>query len=203
MGANIYINFQRSLAEALDLQKAIEEQGGKAELLQCDISEVAKLNRDVDILVLNAAPSALALPLSLDYSSADRMQSYISTAFSYVFSPLSAFANSLNKNSGYCLIVSSGYLDSIEPEFPHYLCSKAAIEMLGVYAAKKYKSTKYLIVRPPKMLTDMSNSAAGNANAANPLEIAEKACEKLLESKEGYAQIFSVDSEKGEKLCLK
>ena len=196
MGANVYINYQKSTVEALELQKTIKEQGGNAELLQSDVSKIVEFDKDIDILVLNAAPSALAVTLSLDSSSIDRIQSYVSTAFSYVLNPLSTFANSLNKNGGYCLIVSSGYMDSILPEFPHYLCSKAVIEMLATYAAKKYNHTKYLIVRPPKMLTDMSNSAAGNVTAENPLEVAEKTCEQLLESKEGYVQIFSVNLEK-------
>ena len=191
MGANVYINFQKSLTEAMELQKIIKEQGGNAELLQSDVLKIAEFAQDIDILVLNAAPPTLALTLSLGPSYVDRIQSYVSTAFNYALSPLSTFASKLNEKGGYCLVVSSGYMDFVEPEFPHYLCSKAAIEMLAVCTAKKYKNTKYLIIRPPKMLTDMSNSAAGNANAKNPLEIAEKACMKLLESKEGCAHFYS------------
>lgn len=100
--------------------------------------------------MLNVATPAQAL--QLEPSTLDRMRAYVSTSFNYALSPLSAFADLLNKKGGYCLVVSSGYVDSVELDFPHYLCSKAAIEMLAVFAAKKYKKTKYLIVRPPKML---------------------------------------------------
>jgi NAD(P)-dependent dehydrogenase (short-subunit alcohol dehydrogenase family) len=195
MGATVYINFKNSYTEALELQEIIKEQGGKANLLQGDISEIIEFNNsDIDILVCNAAPPALALALTLDSSTVNRIQSYVSKAFSYVLSPLSIFANSLNKKNGYCLVVSSGYMDSIEPEFPHYLCSKAAVEMIGIYAAKKYKNTKYLIVRPPKMLTDMSNSVMGNEFSTDPLKIAERTCFKLSESIKGDIQFLSFDS---------
>jgi len=178
MGAHVIINFNNSMEEAQNLQRAIENQGGSAELWQCDVSKMQNENRSIDILALNAAPPTLALKLALHNSS--RIEQYLSKAFSYALIPLSIFADTINKNNGYCLIVSSEYLDSIEQDFPHYLCSKAAVEMLGVYASKQFNKTKYVTIRPPKMLTDMSNSVAGNINSVDPIIIAEQACLKLL-----------------------
>lgn len=40
MGAYVYINFHKSLAEALELKKTIKEQGGRVELLQSDVLEI-------------------------------------------------------------------------------------------------------------------------------------------------------------------
>jgi NAD(P)-dependent dehydrogenase (short-subunit alcohol dehydrogenase family) len=50
-------------------------------------------------------------------------------------------------------------------QWPHYVTAKFAIEGLAQWAAAHYQPAQTLIVRPPKLLTDQTNTTLGRQGA--------------------------------------
>jgi short-subunit dehydrogenase len=192
MSCHVIVNFQYSLDDAIDLQKKIEEDGGTIELWQGDISdydwlkakreELRKQGRDLDILVCNAFQPSKVLPFEL--ASMPRICSYINKNIEMTCVPLATFMPVINKVNGYAIIISSEYVVNPIKEFPQYVGAKSAIEGLIFSLAISYRNLHWFIVRPPKMLTDMSNSPFGNYDLADPILIAKNICEEIFNSKE-------------------
>ena len=188
MSCHVIINFQNSLEDALNLQEIIKNKGGTVELWQGDISDFEWINSKkeelitrgncLDILICNACQTPKILPFELNAIS--RINEYIHNNIDITSIPLSLFTPMLNKKNGYGIIISSEYVINSKKEFPHYIAVKAAIEALVSSIAIKYTKTNWFIVRPPKLLTDMSNSPLGNYDCSDPFLIAKNICEHIF-----------------------
>ncbi|GHU56099.1 hypothetical protein FACS189442_4380 [Spirochaetia bacterium] len=203
MSCKVIINFQYSLEDALNLKDEIIAGGGDVELWQGDISDLNWLNkkkeelmaswRFFDIIVCNACTALNHLTFELDTIS--RINAYVFKNFEMASNPLSLFAPMFNKQNGYGLIISSDYnAITFKREYPHYVSVKAAIEALVQSIAIKYRKIRWLIVRPPRMLTNMTNSPMGNQNSADPVMIATKICDRLFSNdwdKKNNIEIFN------------
>jgi short-subunit dehydrogenase len=192
MSCHVIVNFQHSLDDALDLQKNIEGFGGTIELWQGDISdsnwlkikqeELIKQGRNVDILICNAFQPPRALPFEL--ASISRISAYINKNIEMTSVPLAIFMPMIDKANGYAIIISSEYVVAPVKEFPQYVGAKSAIEGLILSIAIGYSKLNWFIVRPPKMLTDMSNSPLGNYGLADPILIAKNICEQIFNNEQ-------------------
>ncbi|MDR1503990.1 MAG: SDR family NAD(P)-dependent oxidoreductase [Prevotella sp.] len=192
MSCRVIVNFQYSLEDALLLQDEIIKNDGVIELWQGDISNLNWLSqkkeellaRDefLDILICNACQPPQVLPL--ESYTVSRINAYISKNIELTSVPLSLFAPIINDRHGYGIIISSEYVNDPQKEFPHYVSVKAAIEGLVQSTAPKYHDAKWMIVRPPRMLTDMSNSPVDNRGLADPVLIAKSICERLIADNE-------------------
>jgi NAD(P)-dependent dehydrogenase (short-subunit alcohol dehydrogenase family)/acyl dehydratase len=120
----------------------------------------------LDFLICNACPPVL--PLYLEPNSMERIHAYIDHAVSLTLGPLTEFLDLLNNSSGCAVIISSIYVEYPVKEFPHYIAAKRAVEALASIASLQYPRVATLVVRPPKMLTAMTNSPMGKAGAASP-----------------------------------
>jgi NAD(P)-dependent dehydrogenase (short-subunit alcohol dehydrogenase family) len=120
----------------------------------------------LDFLICNACPPVL--PLLLEPNSAERIGAYIGQAVSLTLAPLTEFLELLNCSSGCAVIISSVYVEHHVKEFPHYIAAKCAVESLACIASLQYPRVATLIVRPPKLLTAMTNSPMGKSGAASP-----------------------------------
>jgi short-subunit dehydrogenase len=188
MSCRIIANFKYSLADALLLQDEIINNGGEIELWQGDISDIEWLGKKreellvngifPDILICNACQPPQAL--TLEASSVSRINAYISKNIELTSVPLSLFVPIINERHGHSIIISSEYVTDPKKEFSHYVSAKTAIEGLVQSTALKYYNTKWMIVRPPRMLTDMSNSPVDNRGLADPVSIAKSICERLI-----------------------
>jgi NAD(P)-dependent dehydrogenase (short-subunit alcohol dehydrogenase family) len=78
-----------------------------------------------------------------------------------VSTPLAYFLPILAERSGLTLIVSSAAVDEPVAEWPHYVAGKHAVEGLARVAAVEYPATKVVVVRPPRLLTDLTNTPLG------------------------------------------
>ena len=127
---------------------------------------VSKEHGRLDFLICNACPPVL--PLLLEPTSAARIGAYIDHAVSLTLTPLSEFLELLNRSDGCAVIISSVYVEQPVKEFPHYVAAKRAVEALGCVASMQYPRVRTLIVRPPKLLTAMTNTPIGRRGAASP-----------------------------------
>jgi NAD(P)-dependent dehydrogenase (short-subunit alcohol dehydrogenase family)/acyl dehydratase len=127
---------------------------------------VSKEHGRLDFLICNACPPVL--PLLLEQNAAGRIRTYIDLAVSLTLAPLTEFLELLNRSDGCAVIVSSVYVERPVKEFPHYVAAKRAVEALACVASMQYPRVCTLIVRPPKLLTAMTNTPIGRLGAASP-----------------------------------
>jgi hypothetical protein len=64
-------------------------------------------------------------------------------------------------------------------EWPHYIAAKQAIEGLAAVAPLQYPRVSSLVVRPEKLLTEMTNTPMGRKDAQAPGLMAARIVERL------------------------
>jgi NAD(P)-dependent dehydrogenase (short-subunit alcohol dehydrogenase family) len=154
------------------------ERGDAADLdwllsLRANIEQIGTL----DFLVCNAFPALL--PLRLEPNGFSRIADYVSQATKLALAPLCAFLEVLNKSGGCAVIISSVAVEQPVREWPHYVAAKAAIEAFAHVAAMQYPRASILIVRPERLLTEMTNTPMGRQNALPPERFAATIVERL------------------------
>jgi NAD(P)-dependent dehydrogenase (short-subunit alcohol dehydrogenase family) len=131
----------------------------------------------LDFLLCNAFPPLL--PLRLEPNAFRRISDYVSHATNLVLAPLCAFLEMLNRSGGCAVIVSSVAVEQPVREWPHYIAAKNAVEAFAQVAALQYPRISVLIVRPERLLTEMTNTPMGRQNALPPERFAATIVERL------------------------
>ena len=131
----------------------------------------------LDFLICNACPPIL--PLRLEPSAAGRIAEYISQAIALTLAPLAEFSDLLNRSEGCVVIISSAAVDHPVREWPHYIAAKQAVEALGCIASLQFPRVRTLIVRPPKLLTSLTNTPMGRLGASSPALLANRIATRL------------------------
>jgi NAD(P)-dependent dehydrogenase (short-subunit alcohol dehydrogenase family) len=131
----------------------------------------------LDFLICNASPPIL--PLRLEPNAAGRIGAYINLAVAQTLAPLSEFLELLNQSNGCAVIISSAAVDHPVREWPHYIAAKQAVEALGRVAVLQYPCVRTMIVRPQKLLTDLTNTPMGRLGAASPWLVASRIAARL------------------------
>jgi NAD(P)-dependent dehydrogenase (short-subunit alcohol dehydrogenase family) len=177
-GADVLLVYRDSAAEAARVRDSVSDAAGTIEAVQGDAgnaswySEVLRplvtARGGLDLLVCNASPPIR--PQRLDPAGLDRFERFVLESLGLVSAPLAAFLDELDARSGTALIVSSSALTTLPPEWPHYVTAKSALEGLAAWAAAAHPRTRFVVVRPPKLLTDQMNSLLGRVGAA-PVEL--------------------------------
>jgi NAD(P)-dependent dehydrogenase (short-subunit alcohol dehydrogenase family) len=143
----------------------------------------------LDFLICNASPPIPALRLEINALA--RIQDYLKRSTDLVLVPLCAFLPLLNEHGGCAIIISSSAVEKPVREWPHYVAAKSAVESFGTIAALQYPKVSALIVRPEKLLTDMTNTPMGRQSAVSPLLFARQIAKKLQNPpNSGTAEIF-------------
>jgi NAD(P)-dependent dehydrogenase (short-subunit alcohol dehydrogenase family) len=169
-----------AFAESADRGARLRREFGseRVRLLQFDATDRDQARRALDEVrvdagtldgvVLCAAPppfeTALhpeGVPGILDYLSA-------STAMTLI--PLAEALPLLSPEASIVLISSSA-LDEVPKGWPQYIVAKAAIEGVAAYCARHTESD-VLVVRPPKMWTDSTNTPLGRIGAVATEQVA-------------------------------
>lgn len=86
-------------------------------------------------------------------------------------------------------MISSSAVGHPVKEWPHYLAAKQAAEMLMRVAGMQYPKARTLIVRPPKMLTTLTNTPVGRLDAVSPATVAIQLVRRLAEPGGGGTEI--------------
>jgi NAD(P)-dependent dehydrogenase (short-subunit alcohol dehydrogenase family) len=187
-GAQVLINYRSGESEAESLQDATRRFPGSIIPFGADInlpewaSELSRLlgiaSDGLHVLVCNASPPIL--PLSLALNSVDRVRKFVDQSLALVATPLAASLEMLDVSNGWVVLISSEYAVSAPPEFPHYVAAKRAIEGLVTSAVKQFANIHLLIVRPPRLLTDQTNSSTGREGALAVESVATKIISRIV-----------------------
>ena len=131
----------------------------------------------VDFLVCSAFPSIPSL--RLEPEGAERIAAYIEKATNLVLRPFCYFLPLLQASGGCAVVISSIAAEKPVRDWPHYVAAKQAVEGLCKVAPLQYPKLSSLIVRPERMLTEMTNTPMGRHGAQDPSLLARELCEQL------------------------
>jgi NAD(P)-dependent dehydrogenase (short-subunit alcohol dehydrogenase family) len=202
-GCTVLANFNRSEAEAHYLVDHLENATGTVKLMKGDASDLAcceeievRLSREcgrLDFLICNACPPIPSL--QLEPKMVTRINSYFSHALALVSVPMSFFLRVLAKNFGRSVVISSMSVETPPKEWPHYVALKCAVEGLARVAAVQYPNANFLLVRPPRLQTDLINplSATFGERRAMPPEVAAtRIVQRLQGAATSQVEVFSL-----------
>lgn len=188
-GCTVLANFHKSRTEAEKLQASLNHVSEKIILYQGNAGsqdwcksvyeQIIKDYGKLDFLFCNACPGIV--PLWLENNAIDRINAYISQSIALVTVPMAYFLSLLSENKGWSIIISSiAVQEPPPPRWPHYIAAKCAIEGLTKVASSEYKDVNFMLVRPPLLLTDLSNTPTTQLKAKHPEEMAVQIVESLL-----------------------
>lgn len=187
-GCTVYVNYLRSAAQARAVQSRAGTSAGRIELVEGDGAErkwcedfhrrLIGEHGGLDYLICNASPALL--PLRLEAQSSDRIQQYIAQGIALVAVPMAVFLPAMKQYGSWAVIASSIAVCEPVADWPHYIAAKCAIEGLSRVAALEYKQVSFLVLRPPRLLTDLRNTPLGRHGALRPEVVACQMLERLL-----------------------
>jgi NAD(P)-dependent dehydrogenase (short-subunit alcohol dehydrogenase family)/acyl dehydratase len=166
-----------AFAESADRAEKLPREFGaeRIRLLQFDATDSDQSRRAfdkvrtqagaLDAVVLCAAPPPFETALHPDRLPA--MLDYVSASTAMALTPLTQALPLLSPEAS-IIVMSSAALDEVPKGWPHYVVAKAALEGAATYCAH-HTAARVLVVRPPKMWTDSTNTPLGRI-AAVPVE---------------------------------
>jgi NAD(P)-dependent dehydrogenase (short-subunit alcohol dehydrogenase family) len=78
------------------------------------------------------------------------------------------------------VLISSTAVNQPHPHFPHYVVAKCAAEAMLRAATTEYRAVSSLIVRPARLLTDLTNTPLGRRGALSPECVAAAVLNRVL-----------------------
>jgi NAD(P)-dependent dehydrogenase (short-subunit alcohol dehydrogenase family) len=179
-GCTVVLNYQSSTAEAESVKISVRQFPGTIELARGDASDLhwCQQLRDriettyggLDILICNACPPIQ--PLGFVAETVRRFQDFVSEALNLVIVPMVVFLDKVNDKHGWSVLVSSEFVRTVPPEWPQYVTAKCAVEGFARWAAARWRQTRFLLVRPSKLLTDQTNTPLGREGATPTEQVA-------------------------------
>jgi NAD(P)-dependent dehydrogenase (short-subunit alcohol dehydrogenase family) len=186
-GCDVILNYRSSTAEAEAFRFSLAGHSGVIRLKRGDAAdagwcgslrdELRARPEGLDILICNASPPIR--PLHLEPGSLGRARDFLNQSFDLVAEPLAAVVDLVAARSGWCVIISSEYARTAPADFPHYVAAKCAIEGLARSVASRFPKAGLLLVRPPRLLTDQTNTAAGRRGALSVEAVASTVVDRL------------------------
>jgi NAD(P)-dependent dehydrogenase (short-subunit alcohol dehydrogenase family) len=186
-GCTVLVNYHHSKVEAEQVRASLGDESRLIVLAQGDAADTQwclELRRYVmaeykglDFLVCNASPPIR--PLAFVPEKLELFQDFLVKSVALVTVPMSVFLECLSKRCGWNVIVSSAFVRDLPGEWPHYVAAKCAVEGLAQWGAVHNQQTQTLLVRPPKLLTDQTNTTLGRQGAM-PMEQAAAAIVRHL-----------------------
>ena len=172
-GCTVFLNYHQCTTEAERIRTSLGSTFGTIELLQGDASDIQWCRTvrqnlierygGLDLLICNASPPIRPLPFVPEKFA--QFQDFLAQSVAMAGIPMSALLSALAPRSGWNVFISSAFVKDLPPEWPHYVTAKCAIEGLMHWAAAHYPQVHSLIVRPPKLLTDQTNTTVGRQGA--------------------------------------
>lgn len=191
-GARVLVHYLASEAEARALVEALLASGATAELVRADLARA----EDVERLRGEVQAKAGALDLVVDNAAGpieaegffdqgpegflDAVQRQLALSVRLAHALLPAV-----RPGGRWVAISSAWVARPEPKFAHYVAAKAAAEGLYRALAAEHEGPRFVLARPPRMLTDQTNLAWQREAPASAITVARKLLEALAASPEG------------------
>ncbi len=198
-GANLALNYRSSSLEAHELEKEIRFLPVK--VLPClgDVSseEDCKRMKDafflqfgrLDFLICNAFPKIEARQF-LAQTPVEFLD-FIQRALAASSKLLHSFLPQMEPGA---IVIHISTIFTVKPseQFSHYVAAKSAVEGLLRVLALEFKSIRFVIVRPPRMLTDSTNLTYDLNKPVSAVDVAAKLLEALREIMPGR-NLFEVN----------
>jgi NAD(P)-dependent dehydrogenase (short-subunit alcohol dehydrogenase family)/acyl dehydratase len=188
-GCTVLLNYSRSQREAEALRDSLTGTKGEVRLLPGDAADhdwcreqsesVVQEFGGLDFLVCNASP--VIRPLDFTADTLERFHQFVDQSLRLVTVPLAAFLEPLKLRNGRPVVISSIYVRTAPADIPHYVAAKSAIEGLLRSIITGDAAGRGVLVRPPKLLTDQTNTPMGKKGAVMPEQIAAKVVALLLD----------------------
>ena len=153
---------------------------GNPEALTRVADEIRAVSGTLCGLVLNAAPPPI--PIGVTADSALELAAYVAESVRLVAVPLGSMLGDLDGDTGWVLLSSSPAFVSPPREWPHYAAAKGAVEGLAHWLAVASPRLRTVVLRPPKMLTDLTKTPGGRLDAVPVETVARWVAEQLSAS---------------------
>ena len=173
-GCPVVVAYRHSEAEA---QALLRQGSGSIEVVRGDARDpswceelaagLVAQGRGPDIVVCNAWEPPLAMDLGV--STVGELLAAVTSGLATVAAPLAALLPAVAARRGVVVVISSTAVSKPPPEWPHYVTAKAAVEGLAHWAVAAWPEVGCLVVRAPKMLTDLTSTPTGRIGA-RPVE---------------------------------
>ncbi|MNW26214.1 General stress protein 39 [compost metagenome] len=200
-GCTVISVYRRSLEAAEQLAGLVPEGCGRIIPVQGDAAnprwceekaeELARLYGEPDLLVVGAGLPLL--PSALHADTLGQIQSYVSQSLALAGAPLAAWAKRVAARKGWCAVLSAASVAEAPHEYPHFVAAKLSVEGLAAAAVKKHGGN-LLIMRPPKMRTDLSNTPLGRYGSIPPEQAAADLVRRVLRKAESGGAFEIIDS---------
>jgi NAD(P)-dependent dehydrogenase (short-subunit alcohol dehydrogenase family) len=190
-GCDIWLNYRTSRDEADALIAGMPPGYGLVRPAPGDASDQAwnsdlgsRIEADggLDFLFCNAVPAIR--PLRFALASMDRLRRFIDESLTMVANPLAAFGPMIEASGGWCVVTSSSYAsgscEDLPPDLHHYVAAKRAVEGLVSSLSPFLDRSRFLVARPPRLLTDQTNSRAARVGAIAVEDVAASIIARLL-----------------------
>jgi NAD(P)-dependent dehydrogenase (short-subunit alcohol dehydrogenase family)/acyl dehydratase len=128
-------------------------------------------------LVLNAAPPPLAMGVTAE--SAEDLVEYVAESLRLTAVPLGALLPLLTAKRPWLVFCSSSAIVSPPRDWPHYVSAKGAVEALAGWVAARLPNTRTIVLRPPMMRTELTNTPSGRIGSVPPELIAAWLVERI------------------------
>jgi NAD(P)-dependent dehydrogenase (short-subunit alcohol dehydrogenase family) len=195
--ASVFINYRsgRNEADAIALEarpwntKIFPVAGDVSKTEDCQHirAEIERHFARIDLLVSNAFPQ---IPVRgfMEQNSGEFLrflESSVSTTVT-LFRELLP----LVPNGGIVILISTRYTREPQAKYSHYIAAKSCLEGLVRSLALEFPNQKFVIVRPPRMLTDQTNLAFDLSPPVSAVAVAEELMEaiKHIESSSNLAE---------------
>jgi NAD(P)-dependent dehydrogenase (short-subunit alcohol dehydrogenase family)/acyl dehydratase len=186
-GYSVHAAYSSSGAGAAELARHSGGQRDHLYLHRLDVREPSAVEALGDSLarqpplagiVLCAAPPPL--PMGLTTNSALELADYVAESLRLVAVPLGALLPLVDAG-GWVLFCSSSALQSPPRDWPHYVSAKAALEGLARWVSVSAPRARTVVLRPPAMRTDMTNTPSGRMAAISPEPVASWIVDRLVD----------------------
>jgi acyl dehydratase/NAD(P)-dependent dehydrogenase (short-subunit alcohol dehydrogenase family) len=115
-------------------------------------------------IVLSAALPPV--PMGLTSEAGLDLADYVGESVKLAAVPLGALLPLLDRDDGWIVFCSSTAVSLPPPEWPHYVAAKRALEGLAQWTSVAHPTLRSVVLRAPKMLTDMTNTPGGAIEVA-------------------------------------
>jgi NAD(P)-dependent dehydrogenase (short-subunit alcohol dehydrogenase family) len=193
-GCEVVLVHRSGASEVSSLQERVRGHSGSIVSFAADAGDendcrrlrdmLASRGNALDLLICNAAPPLRPIPIS--ENSITRLRQFVDASLALTAAPLGACLDLLARRNGTAVLISSAVASPAAEKYPpnwmHYVAAKSAAEGLCRALAAQTPAVRFLIARPPRLLTDQTNTPQGR-HAAQPVEaVAARIVGKLCES---------------------
>jgi NAD(P)-dependent dehydrogenase (short-subunit alcohol dehydrogenase family) len=184
---DVFAVYAKSTAAANEMRELAGDDAGRLVLHRADAGDRTEMDalakqlsasgRPVRAIVLAAAPPPGSVALAADGVGA--LMDYVAASVRLVATPLASLLPVLEPG-GTVVFCSSVALTAPPRDWPHYTAAKGAVEGLAGWFAAANPQATAVVVRLPKMLTDMTNTPAGRIGAVAVEPVASWLAETVL-----------------------